>query len=203
MRPQSAPRAGLRPPAPRGGTRKVAKPHFLVSAPRAGLRPPAPRGGTRKVAKPHFLVRRALRQSRFQLASAWAPSVPAPDGISSATVRTARCQRACTAAPRLRVSLRACPGRQSGCGECIATAIRPSTKTSILPSVRGSEAFWTTAESVLHDGQCLTRFIEAAVQPPVEHGSIQAAFEARTKESLAQCKRSRMASSSGEVFDKL
>ena len=182
--------------------------HSPQSAPRAGLRPPAPRGGTRKVAKPHFLVRRALRQSRFQLASAWAPSVPAPDGISSATVRCHRamspCLHGCGQAPaRLRVSLRACPVRPSGCGECIATAVQPSTKTSTLLSVRGSEAFWTPAESVLHDGKRLTCLIGATVRPAVEHRRVQAAFAARTKESLARCERSRMASSSGEVFDKL
>lgn len=68
---------------------------------------------------------------------------------------------------------------------------------------QGGQAFRTTAESDLHDGKCLTRFIEATVRPAVEHRHMQAAFEARTKESLAQCKRSRMASSSGEVFGKL
>ncbi len=43
-------------PSPRGGSRKVAEPHFLGSTPKVRAAPsPSPRGGSRKVAEPHFL----------------------------------------------------------------------------------------------------------------------------------------------------
>ena len=76
-------------------------------------------------------------------------------------------------------------------------------KTSTLPPVRVDEAFRATAESVLHEGESLTSFIEATVRRAVEHRRIQAAFEARAKESLAHYKRTGVSSSSAEVFDKL
>ncbi len=76
-------------------------------------------------------------------------------------------------------------------------------KTSTLPPVRVDEAFRATAESVLHEGESLTSFIESTVRRAVEHRRIQAAFEARAKESLAHSKRTGVSSSTAEVFDPL
>ncbi len=76
-------------------------------------------------------------------------------------------------------------------------------KTSTLPPVRVDEALRATAESVLHEGESLTSFIEATVRRAVEHRRIQAAFEARAKESLAHYKRTGVSSSTDELFDKL
>jgi hypothetical protein len=76
-------------------------------------------------------------------------------------------------------------------------------KTSTLPPVRVDEALRATAESVLHEGESLTSFIEATVRRAVEHRRIQAAFEARARESLAHYKRTGVSSSTDELFDKL
>lgn len=74
--------------------------------------------------------------------------------------------------------------------------------TSTLPPVRVDEAFRATAESVLHEGESLTSFIEATVRRAVEHRRIQAAFEARAKASVARYKRTGVSSTTAEVFDK-
>ena len=76
-------------------------------------------------------------------------------------------------------------------------------KSSTLPPVRVDEAFRATAESVLHEGESLTSFIETTVRRAVEHRRIQAAFEARARESLADYKRTGISSSVDGVFDKL
>ena len=76
-------------------------------------------------------------------------------------------------------------------------------KTSTLPPVRVDEAFRATAESVLHEGESLTSFIEATVRRAVEHRRIQAAFEARARDSLEHHKRTGISSSVDDVFDKL
>lgn len=76
-------------------------------------------------------------------------------------------------------------------------------KTSTLPPVRVDEAFRATAESVLYEGESLTSFIEATVRRAVEHRRIQAAFEARARESLEHYKRTGISSSVDGAFDKL
>ena len=76
-------------------------------------------------------------------------------------------------------------------------------KTSTLPPVRVDAEFRAAAESVLHEGESLTGFIEATVRRAVEHRRIQAAFETGARESLEQYKRTGVARSVGEVFDRL
>jgi hypothetical protein len=76
-------------------------------------------------------------------------------------------------------------------------------KSSSLPPVRVDAKFRAEAESVLHDGESLTGFIETTVRRAVEHRRIQAAFEAGARKSLAQYKRSGASHSVGEVFGEL
>ena len=76
-------------------------------------------------------------------------------------------------------------------------------KTSTLPPVRVDEEFRAAAESVLHEGESLTSFIEATMRRAVEHRRIQSAFEARARESLKRYKRTGDSSSITEVFEKL
>ena len=90
-----------------------------------------------------------------------------------------------------------------GYDDCIATAMLMSMKTSTLPPVRVDEEFRAAAESVLHEGESLTSFIEATVRRAVEHRFIQAAFETRARESLEHYKLTGISSSIGEVFDRL
>lgn len=81
--------------------------------------------------------------------------------------------------------------------------MKTSMKTSTLPPVRVDEEFRAIAESVLHEGESLTSFIETTVRRAVEHRRIQAAFEVRARESLAHYKRTGLSSSVDEVFDGL
>ena len=76
-------------------------------------------------------------------------------------------------------------------------------KTSSLPPVRVDAEFRAEAESVLHDGESLTGFIEATVRRAVEHRLIQAAFEAGARKSLAKYKRTGVSHTVDETFDKL
>ena len=76
-------------------------------------------------------------------------------------------------------------------------------KNATLPPVRVDEEFRATAESVLHEGESLTSFIEATMRRAVEYRRIQNAFELRARESLAQYKRTGISHSVDEVFDKL
>jgi len=74
-------------------------------------------------------------------------------------------------------------------------------KTSSLPPVRVDAEFRAEAESVLHDGESLTGFIEATVRRAVEHRQVQAAFEAGARKSLAKYKRTGASKSVAEVFE--
>jgi hypothetical protein len=76
-------------------------------------------------------------------------------------------------------------------------------KNSTLPPVRVDTEFRAEAESVLHEGESLTGFIEATVRRAVEHRRIQAAFEAGARKSLAEHKRTGASHAVGDVFDKL
>jgi hypothetical protein len=77
------------------------------------------------------------------------------------------------------------------------------TKTATSPPVRVDEEFRIAAESVLHEGQSLTGFIETAMQRAVEHRRTGIAFEAKARKSLARYKRTGAAKSVDEVFDSL
>jgi len=74
-------------------------------------------------------------------------------------------------------------------------------KTSSLPPVRVDAEFRAEAESVLHDGESLTGFIEATVRRAVEHRQVQAAFEAGARKALAKYKRTGASKSVAEVFE--
>ncbi|MDR2188221.1 MAG: prevent-host-death protein [Azonexus sp.] len=52
-------------------------------------------------------------------------------------------------------------------------------KTAILPQLRVEPGFRNAVESVLHEGENLSAFIEAAVRGAVEYRRTQMAFHAR------------------------
>lgn len=76
-------------------------------------------------------------------------------------------------------------------------------KTSTLPPVRVDEEFRATVESVLHEGETMTSFIESTMRRAVEHRRIQAAFEASARESLQHYKRTGISHPAAEVIEKL
>jgi hypothetical protein len=76
-------------------------------------------------------------------------------------------------------------------------------KNATLPPVRVDEEFRAAAESVLHEGESLTGFIETTMRRAVEHRRIQSEFEAKARQSLARFKRTGRAKSVEEVFGNL
>jgi hypothetical protein len=76
-------------------------------------------------------------------------------------------------------------------------------KNATLPPVRVDGEFRAAVESVLHEGESLTGFIEATMRRAVEHRQIQNAFEAQARKSLARYKRTGSAKSADKVFDNL
>lgn len=60
------------------------------------------------------------------------------------------------------------------------------TKTAVLPQVRVAPELRTDLESVLHEGETLSSFVEASVRGAVEYRRVQMQFHARGEAAWRQ-----------------
>jgi hypothetical protein len=76
-------------------------------------------------------------------------------------------------------------------------------KSTTLPPVRVEPEFRAAAESVLHEGESLTGFIEATVRRAVEYRRVQAEFHARGQAAWEEIQRGGITHSAEDVLARL
>ena len=76
-------------------------------------------------------------------------------------------------------------------------------KSAVIPQVRIEPQFRADLESVLHNGETLSEFVEAAVRKAVEYRRVQTEFHARGQASLEDFQRTGVSYSVDEVLAKL
>ena len=83
--------------------------------------------------------------------------------------------------------------------KCYASKMKSTT----LPPVRVEPEFRAAAESVLHEGESLTGFIEATVRRAVEYRRVQAEFHARGQAAWEEIQRGGVTHSAEDVLARL
>ena len=76
-------------------------------------------------------------------------------------------------------------------------------KTAILPQVRVEPQLRADLESVLHEGESLSEFLESTVRKAVEYRRMQAEFHARADEAWDDYKRTGVSHSAEGVVAEL
>ena len=83
--------------------------------------------------------------------------------------------------------------------KCYASEMKSTT----LPPVRVEPEVRAAAESVLHEGESLTGFIEATVRRVVEYRRVQAEFHARGQTAWEEIQRGGITHSAEDVLARL
>ncbi len=83
--------------------------------------------------------------------------------------------------------------------KCYASEMKSTT----LPPVRVEPEFRAAAESVLHEGESLTGFIEATVRRAVEYRRVQVEFHARGQAAWEEIQRGGITHSAEDVLARL
>ena len=73
-------------------------------------------------------------------------------------------------------------------------------KSTTLPPVRVEPEFRAAAESVLHEGESLTGFIDATVRRAVEYRRVQAEFHSRGQAAWEEIQRGGITHSADDVL---
>lgn len=76
-------------------------------------------------------------------------------------------------------------------------------KTSTIPPLRVTADFRNDAESVLHEGETLSSFVEEALRKQIEYRKFQQAFIARGLQARERAKSTGQYASKNEVMDSL
>ena len=76
-------------------------------------------------------------------------------------------------------------------------------KTSTIPPLRVTADFRNDAESVLHEGETLSSFVEEALRKQIEYRKFQQAFIARGLQARDRAKSTGQYASKNEVMDSL
>ena len=79
----------------------------------------------------------------------------------------------------------------------------PSMKTAILPQVRVEPQLRADLESVLHEGESLSEFLESTVRKAVEYRRMQAEFHARADAAWEEYKRTGASHAAKDVVAEL
>lgn len=89
--------------------------------------------------------------------------------------------------------------------QCIAYAIRigRAMKSSTIPSLRVTPQFRHEAESVLHEGESLSAFVETSLREQIERRKTQKEFIARGLAAREMAKSSGQYASKDEVMGSL
>lgn len=76
-------------------------------------------------------------------------------------------------------------------------------KSAVLPQVRVEPELRAELESVLHQGETLSEFVETSVRNAVEFRRVQNEFHARGEAAWAEYQRTGVSYSTTEVMDEL